>query len=181
MIRILKITVAVFTLLFFSGCGLFDEMKGLSVYSDFIFAFQDYWELNASGLPVTPAGEGDIPGSVIYEIEITPEAPVTGALKNAYSGAVRIVFFTVNDSKGVEQQYFEIEADLNVVSQAKTVVGQVTDVEISATCKSIGLVLDGYCFVRNNSSATVAIYTQIANLEGLWIFIKDPSAIAPAA
>jgi len=172
--KLLVLSILILSLLF-TGCGVYDELKALSIYSDFLFSFQTYWEENSKDLTVVPVADGDIPGSSIYLISITEDNPIVGKLKNEYYGSISVIFFSHADKEGVDKNYFNFTTTLDVNSAATTIVGQCDHLNIDATAVERGLILDGHCSVSADIQDTIALYRQYANLEGLWIFLKSPA------
>lgn len=164
------LVISIFALFFsVSSCGLIDELKGLSIYSDFIFAFQKEWkEQNSTGAWLKASTQA----ATLYEVDLEGVAGKVGI----YSGKVNVGYVVGKPIFGEgDQTYFRIKAELNVVGQGKTPISNTSAMVIEAMCMNNGLIIDGYALLKNEDPTTLAVYTQAANLEGLYIFLQQPT------
>lgn len=171
-----KKALLVFLVIFmclFASCSFFDEMKGLSVYSDFLFSFQDYWEENSSDFVGVP--DPDMVGADLYTVPIIG-VNVTGNLGYTYTGVVTVSFFGQPKLIGEgEDTFFKFKAVLNVVSgEEGLAIGETDTMVIEAFCMGAGFILDGVVNLRYSNPDTYLTNYQAANLEGLWILLEKP-------
>lgn len=156
----------------FSGCSFWDEMKGLSVYSDFIFAFQKMWnEKNATGAWLKESATEN--SRKLYSVSVSDLQGKVGT----YSGEVTVTYVTYGGSvNGKDGTYIFFKSDLSVQSNGKTPLSRTTSLNIDACCLTpSGLILDGLAVLKNNDPNTIATFMQAANLEGLYIRLKEPT------
>lgn len=161
-----------------SGCSFWDEMKGLSVFSDFVFTFQKKWnEENGTGAWLKESSEEN--NRQVYSTTVEGLQGKVGT----YTGDVDVTYITYTHEDGKTRTYFFFNADLSVTdSSGKTALSKATTLKIDACClSSSGLILDGIAVTKNNDDTTVAIYMQAANLEGLYIKLGEVSSQSVAS
>lgn len=165
----------VLAILFSVGsCSFIDELKGLSMYSDFLFAFQKKWnDENASGAWLEASNES----ATIYKVNLDGLAGKVGT----YSGTVEVCYVRGKSLIGSkEKTYFRVKAALSVEGKGKTPISNTTAMELQASCLDDGFIVDGYVLLRNNDPSTLVDYTQTANLEGLRLSLKKPETPSPS-